>query len=190
MKHKILLLAFLIVAGCVPSWNPFYTEKDLVSDPALAGTWRPSEAKENSQEIWVFTKAGDKLYQLEQTDEEGRKAIFEARLFKLKDHLFLDLYLTQVAGDEMKVNAWAGISLVPAHLLLKVEQLGPGLKLAAMNPGWIKTHLKQHPEALAHRVVSDGSIVLAAGTGELQKFLLTHLADKDFIGGSMNLNRK
>jgi len=190
MKNKIPLLFALALAGCVPSWNPFYTEKDLVPNPALVGTWRPVEAKEGSKEAWEFTKVGDKLYQLVQTDEEGRKATFEARLFKLKDHLFLDLYLTKVEGDDLKVNAWASISLVPAHLLLKVEQIGPALKLAAMNPDWMQTYLKQHPNAIAHRVVSDGNILLAASTDELQKFVLAHLDDKDFIGGPMEMKRK
>jgi hypothetical protein len=190
MKNRILLLFVVMLVGCVPSWNPFYTEKDLVFDPALAGTWRPVEAKESSKAAWEFTRAGNKLYQLAQTDEEGRKAAFEARLFKLNGHLFLDLYLTKVEGDELKVNAWASISLVPAHLLLKVDLTEPALKLAAMNPDWIKTFLKQHPDAITHRVVSDGSIVLAASTDELQKFVLAHLGDKDFIGGPMEMKRK
>ena len=190
MKCRTLLLFVLALAGCVPSWNPFYTEKDLVFDPALAGAWRPVEAKENSKENWAFTKSSDKLYQLQQTDEEGRKAAFEARLFKLNGHLFLDLYLTKVEGDDLKVNAWASFSLVPAHLLLKVAQIEPALKLAAMNPDWVQKHLKQHFEALAHRVVSDGNIVLAASTGELQKFVLAHLEDREFFGGAMEMKRK
>ena len=167
MKKSIVVLLSILWAGCVPSWNPFYTEKDLVFDPGLVGTWRPVEAKENSKETWAFAKSGDKLYQLQQTDEEGRQATFEARLLKLKEHRFLDLHVTKVEGDDLKVNAWASISLVPAHLLLKVEQIEPALKLSAMNPDWMQKFLKQHPDALAHRVVSDGNIVLAASTGEL-----------------------
>jgi len=190
MKNRILLLCVVTLAGCVPSWNPFYTDKDLVVDPALVGTWRPVEAKESSKETWEFLKAGDKLYQLAQTDEEGRKATFDARLFKLNGHLFLDLYLTKIEGDNLKANAWASISLVPAHLLLKVEQIEPALKLAAMNPDWMQKHLKQHPETLAHRVVSDGDIVLAAGTDELQKCVLAHLDETEFFGGAMEMKRK
>lgn len=189
-RTRILLVALLALAGCVPSWNPFYTEKDLVFDSTLVGRWRTVEAKEGSKEDWEFTKAGDKHYQLTQTDEEGRKANFEARLFKLKEHVFLDLYLTKVEGDDLKANAWASISLVPAHLLLKVELTESALKLAAMNPDWLKEFLKQNPSAIAHRRVSDGSIVLAAGTDELQKFVLAHLGDKEFIGGPMELKRR
>jgi hypothetical protein len=190
MKTRIPLIALIALAGCVPSWNPFYTEKDLVFDAALVGTWRPVEAKETSKEDWAFTKAGDKLYQLQQTDEEGRKAAFEARLFQLNGKRFVDLYLTKVEGDDLKANAWASISLVPAHVLLKVEQIEPSLKLAATNPDWMQNFLKKDPGAIAHRVVADGSIVLAAGTGEIQKFVLAHLDDPDFFGGPMEMKRK
>lgn len=190
MKNRIALLIGLALVGCVPSWNPFYTDKDLVFDPALVGTWRPVEAKESSKETWAFTKAGDKLYQLQETDEEGRKAVFEVRLFQLSGQRFVDLYLTKVEEDGLKVNAWAGISLVPAHLLLKVEQIEPSLKLAATNPDWMQKFLKKDPSAIAHQVVGDGSIVLTAGTAELQRFLLAHRNDAEFFGGPMEMKRK
>jgi hypothetical protein len=190
IKTRTLLIALLTLAGCVPSWNPFYTAKDLVFDPALVGTWRPVEAKEGTKETWAFTKASDKSYQLAHTDEEGRQAHFEVRLFQLNGSRFLDLFLTKVEGDGLQVNAWATVSLVPAHLLLKVEQIEPALKLAAMNPDSLKTILKQHSDAVAHQVLPEGNIVLTAGTGELQKFILAHLKDKDFFGDPMEMKRR
>ena len=189
MRNKIILVFGLIWAGCVPSWNPLYTEKDLMFDPLLVGAWTPVEAQEGSKETWLFTKGGDKLYQLQQTDEEGRKAGFEVRLVKLKDHRFLDLYLTKVEGDDVKLNAWAGFSLAPAHLILKVEQVEPALKIAAMNPDWMKKFVKQHPDPIAHSVVLDGNIVLTASTSELQRFVLGHVDEEEFFGGAMKLRR-
>ena len=190
MKNKIIMLCGLVVAGCVPSWNPFYTEKDLVFDRALVGVWSPVNAKEGSKETWAFTNESDTRYRLQQTDEEGRKAEFDARLVKLKERLFLDLYLAKVEDDDVKLNAWAGFSLVPAHLILKVEQIQPALKIAAMNPYWMQKFLKQHPDAIAHRVVLGDNIVLTASTSELQKFVLGHSGDEDFFGGAMELKRK
>jgi hypothetical protein len=190
MKRNLLLLFILALAGCVPSWNPFYTENDLVFDPALVGIWRPVQTQESSKESWQFTKDGNNRYQLTQTDEEGRRARFDARLLKLKAPRFLDLYLVNVEGDELKINAWAGFSLVPAHLLLKVEQIEPSLKIAVMNPDWMKTFLQQRPNALAHRVLADSNVVLTANTAELQKFILDHLNDAEFFGDPMELKRK
>lgn len=190
MKNKVLLLFGLILTGCVPSWNPLYTEKDIVFDAALVGTWMAADAKEGSKETWVFAKAEDKLYQLQQTDEEGRKATFDMRLVKLKDHRFLDLYLAKIEEDDVKMNAWAAFSLAPAHLILKVHQIEPTLKIAAMNPERMKEVLKKRPDAIAHRVMFDGNIVLNASTAELQKFVLEHVNEEEFFGGPLELKRK
>jgi hypothetical protein len=190
MKNKIVLLFGLILAGCVPSWNPLYTEKDVVFDTALVETWTPADAKPESGERWVFTKAGEKLYRLQQTDEAGRKATFDVRLVKLKERRFLDLYLTQVNDDDLKLNDLARFSLAPAHLILKVEQIEPALKIAVMNPEWMKEFLKKHPDAIAHRLVLDGSVVLTASTSELQKFVLEHVDDNDFFADPIELRRK
>jgi hypothetical protein len=189
MKSRIVWLLGLALAGCVPSWNPLYTEKDLTFDPAMLGAWRPGEAREDSRESWVFTKNGENLYRLHQTDEKGNKAEFEARLVKLKEHRFLDLHLARIEEDDVKLNGWAAFSLVPAHLILKVEQTEPALKIAAMNPDWMETYLRQHPNAIAHRVLLDSNIVLTASTPDLQKFVLEHVNKDDFFGGPMELKR-
>lgn len=190
MKNNVLLLVFLVLVGCVPSWNPLYTEKDLVFNPALVGTWTPADAKQDSKESWAFTKGGDKVYHLQHLDEEGRKARFEARLLKLKEQQFLDLYLARIEDDDVKLNDLARFSILPAHIFLKVEQIEPALKIAAMNPEWMKEFLKKHPDAIAHRVVNAENIALTASTGELQKFVLDHLNDKEFFGGPVELRRK
>ena len=171
MKRTVIVFIGLILAGCVPSWNPLYTEKDLVFNDALIGTWIPN-ATPGSKETWVFSKEGDKLYALEQTDDEGRKAGFRVGLVRLKDYLFLDLYLVNVQSGEGKLNAWASFSLAPAHLFLKVHQIEPTLKIAAMNPDWMKKFLQKHPESIPHRVVFEDSIVLTGSTKELQKFIV------------------
>ena len=159
-------------------------------DPLLAGAWTPIEAKEGSKETWAVTTVSEKLFQLQQTDEEGRKAVFEVRLAKLGERRFLDLYLIKAESDDVNLNALASMSLVPAHLILKVEQIGPTLKIAAMNPSWLKEFLKQHPDAIAHRVVLDGNVVLTASTSDLQKFVLEHADGENLFGGAMEMKRK
>ena len=58
-----------------------------------------------------------------------------------------------------------------------------------MNPDWLKDHVKKHPNAIAHRVTADGSIILAASTVDLQKFVLAHAAGENLFGGPMELKR-
>jgi hypothetical protein len=189
MKRTVVVFLGLILAGCVPSWNPLYTEKDLIFDEGLVGVWIPN-ATPGTKETWAFSKGGEKLYDLQQIDEEGRKAGFQARLVRFGGHLFLDLYLASVHSGEAKLNAWASFSLAPAHLFLKVQQIEPTLKIAAMNPDWMKKFLEKHPESTPHRVVFDDSIVLTGSTKELQEFMLLHVDDADFFGGPMELRRQ
>ena len=183
---KTFTLLLIALAGCVPSWNPFYTEKDLIFESSIVGVWQPLQRSAASEESWAFITTGENDYRLEQTDEEGRKAVFEAHLFTLANRRFLDLYLVKLEG-ETKLNAWAGFSLVPAHLLLKVEQIEPTLKLAAMDPEQVKRIVKE--EQICHRVVSEGNIVLTATTKDLQDFVARHLKGEQIFGGAMELGR-
>ena len=56
-----LALTGLMLAGCVPSLNPLYTEEDLIFEPKLVGVWAENaEAKER----WTFEQAGEKDYRV------------------------------------------------------------------------------------------------------------------------------
>src|SRR5688572_25266369 len=114
MKKLILSLILLWIIGCVPSLEPIWTEKDLVYEAGLVGAWRDKEGKST----WSFTKAAEKEYRLVQTDENGVKAEFQARLAKLKDRRFLDLALHNVEDDQFKLNDWARLTIIPGHLIL------------------------------------------------------------------------
>src|ERR1019366_7010332 len=90
--RKLIALAGLALClpGCIPSLNPFYTDKDLVFDPRLLGTWA-EKGKEQEPETWSFEKAGDKAYKLAIAEKPGKEGEFTAHLFKLKHEYFLDL---------------------------------------------------------------------------------------------------
>src|ERR1019366_7707879 len=80
----------LCLPGCIPSLNPFYTDKDLVFDPRLLGTWA-EKGKEQEPQTSSFDKAGDKAYKLIIPEKPGKEGEFNACLFKLKPEYFLDL---------------------------------------------------------------------------------------------------
>src|ERR1035441_1939153 len=90
--RKLIALAGLALClpACIPSLNPFYTDKDLVFDPRLVGTWA-EKGKEQEPETWSFEKAGDKAYKLAIAEKPGKEGEFTAHLFKLKQEYFLDL---------------------------------------------------------------------------------------------------
>jgi hypothetical protein len=164
----------LLVAGCIPSINSFYNDKDLVFAPELVGEWQAkNESDEPAQ--WQFERLEDKAYKLTVTEEKTKKGEFTAHLFKLGKEQFLDLVPSKCGYDSTQA-ALINCAMFPGHLLFRVRQIGPELRMAACDYDWLKKHLDQNPKALAHHEESD-AIVLTAGTAELQRFVLAHLAE-------------
>lgn len=189
MKKVLLFLCVSIliwIVGCVASLNPIWTEKDLIFDPALLGTWRDKDSKAT----FVFTKTGDKEYRVLQTDDNGVKAEFEVRLVKLKDRRFLDFTIKNVEDDQIKLNDWARFCLIPGHLILLVHATDPELRIAAMNPDWLKEHIEKNPKAIATRKSGKDALVLTASTEALQAFVLKHAGEDELFGGPMRLARE
>jgi hypothetical protein len=168
----------LCLPACIPSLNPFYTDKDLVFDPRLIGAWQEkSQAQET--EVWKFEKTEDKAYKLVMTDKDGKQGEFTAHLFKLKQDCFLDLIPNDCnyATNQTDLVGW---SMFPGHLLVRVPQIEPELKLAFFNFDWLGQQLTNNPSSLAHHWEGD-RFVLTATTRELQRFVLNHLAEGELF---------
>lgn len=168
-----VVIAALLLGGCIPSVNPFYSGKDLVFDEPLLGEWQEKDAAEQP-ETWKFEKADDNAYTLTTTDKDGKRGRFTAHLFRLKQELFLDLIPSdcEYATNQADLVAF---SMFPGHLLLRLAQAGPELKLAMTDFDWLEKVLGKNPKALAHHL-EDKRIILTAATRDLQRFVLKHLA--------------
>ena len=180
MKLKtsgLILIAFLL-AGCWPkSLHPFYTEKDVITDPKLAGKWLDTEDGKVDA-TWTFTEAENKRYDLVIRDDKDEVYKFDARLFILDGQRYLDLFSQK-----------RDMSIIPAHHLLKVTELGSGLQFSTPNFEWLDKWLKENPKALAHLRVMDpenrenrdhDEPVLTAETKDLQSFLRKHKDEEGF----------
>jgi hypothetical protein len=184
-RNCILLLAALALTGCwQKSANPFYTAKDIVAEPKLAGAWRVVN-DDDDPATWTFTRRGEKEYILVGQNKEERHE-YVARVFKLGDDRFIDL----------RVNA---PGTVATHHLFRIIAVEPELKVAGLNPSWMDNWLKDNPGSLAHKVVPDpdhrddrskDERVLTADTAALQKFVRAHLDDADFFTGEIVLKKQ
>ena len=118
-RHKArgfwMLAVLTLIAGCIPSLNPVYTDETLTFEPALLGVWKQPAAKAR----WDFAKLDDKTYRLSYTDENGQQGRFLGRLAKLDSELFLDLYPEEVKMDG---NGFYKFHLVPIHTIYRVKQ--------------------------------------------------------------------
>lgn len=170
MKHfiTILLLCFLIIfTGClVTSIHPFYTEDVLVFDTDLVGQW----IGENESESLAFIQQGWKKYRMFLKEEEDTLE-FEANLFKLQEHLFLDLYPLSTQWDD---DSFSGMHYLPLHSILLVKQMKPALQLSSLNHQWLNNYIQSDSSCIAHETVGD-RIILTAPSNELQQFLISHI---------------
>jgi len=186
-KRNTMVLAAIVVllSACIPSVNPFYTDRDLVFEAPLVGTWQEKD-KTDAPQIWKFEQDKVKAYKLTVTEKEGKQGEFEAHLFKLKQDYFLDVVATEIGTNVADLTT---ASLIPGHLLFRVPQIEPELKLAAFDFDWLDKHLKEHPKALAHHREND-RVVLTAETADLQSFVLKHLGEDELFGKAGEMVRK
>ncbi len=187
MRKITLLLAtgiMLATAGCVPSLNPLYTKQDLVFEAALVGVWAEDDA---GKDTWAFERSGEEGYRLVYASD-GKKGEFEVHLLKLGKTQFLDLYPDDAALSDLNRNDFYKAHLIAAHTFAKVTQIEPNLRMAFLNPDWLKEHLQKNPKAIRHEKINDDRIVLTASTKELQEFVLKHAGEA--FGDASDLKRK
>lgn len=168
-----LLAASLLVAGCVvTSVYPYYTEKDLVFDPAVVGDWADAGQTNTPAEFIRIERAGEKGYWVMAVggDETNR---VELHLFRLQENLFLDSCPTNRSLD-----------FLPVHQVSKAIWRGPVMETANLDYDWLAKLLEQNPKAVRHLVLPEtsgddqkGRIVLTADTQELQRFIIKHVND-------------
>ena len=184
MKKQTIFMtaaAALLTAGClVTSIHPYFTAKDVVFEPAIVGQWTNTQ----SDDRWVFEKEGKAAYRLAYTGS-GKTNMVTVRLFKLDGRMFLDFYSPEPQCDVFPPP-------IPSHLLLRVYQITPGLRMTALNNDWLRSVLEKDPKVLRHELIgdkSDAQVVLTAETGELQQFLRSHLETEEAWKDPFELKR-
>ena len=184
--HLLLAAAALLLCSCIPSINPFYADLNVVWDARLLGEWQDA-SQTDDPDIWKFEPGDGKAYKLS-VREKGKQGVFEAHLFRLKDGYFLDLIPSECNFATNQADLVA-FSMFPGHLLVRVSELEPGLKLALFDFDWLDKYLQKNPEALAHHS-ENKSIVLTADTRELQRFVLEHLKEDELFAKPGELVRR
>jgi hypothetical protein len=161
------LLSFaVLIASCVQSLHPLYTDKDLIFEPAIVGTWESEGGN-----LWIFLKSGEKSYELVYQEKET-PARFQAHLVKLGQYQFLDLYPTSL---DLK-NDLQQAHILYTHTFFRVWLDHDTLRLAILEHDWLKKMLDEKKVTIKHEVV-DKRVVLTASTKDLQKFVMKYAND-------------
>jgi hypothetical protein len=172
------MIALTLVAGCVPSLNPVYTDETLTFDMALLGVWNQPASKAR----WDFSKLDDKSYRLAYTDDDGQQGRFIGHLANLDGELFLDLYPEEVKTD---ANGFYKFHLVPVHTIYRVRKSQGQLELAAIDFKWLDEYLTANPGEIEYATFN-GRKLITAPTASVQKFVMAH---KDMFTGDFDLQK-
>lgn len=197
MKTKKFLFYTLavILGGCVPviSLHPLYTEKDIVVDKKLYGTW--VDDANSPKTTWEFKSIDEpkNAYKLIFSDEEGMKGSFVAHLVKLQNRLFLDIFPSELPWEPEDPNKmdwpYNALFLIPAHTFMKIDSIEPQLKLRLTLESKMEELLKENPSAVEHTSVGDRPVITGS-TKELQAFILKYADDERVFTDQVTLSRK
>ncbi len=164
----LVIAAALVLTGCVPSIEPLYTAKDVISDAHFVGTWSTKDAT-----LAVTAADDNKSYKVAYDAKEDKPVHlkFTAHLMKLGSSMFADLF------PDMPEQILC-YPCVPMHMFAKVAANEDTLKIDLFDTGWLDTMAKagklQMPSALL-----DDTRILTAKTADLQAFMLKHENDAD-----------
>jgi len=195
VKKVLFYMLAVILGGCVPviSLHPLYTEKDVVVDKKLYGTW--VDDSNDSKTTWEFKSIDEpkNAYKLIFTDDEGMKGSFVAHLVKLQNRLFLDIFPSELPWEPEDPNKmdwpYNSLFLIPAHTFVKIDSIDPQLKLSLTLESKMEELLKEKPDAVEHTYIGD-RVVLTGSTKELQAFVLKYADDERVFADQVILSRK
>lgn len=194
MKAKIivpLMLVVLFFSGCVVySFYPLYTPDDLFANEILTGKWigedgtkwdfnHPVKGKEESE-----LKIDSTSYILKVVEKDSVESEFTIHIVKLKDHYFLDFYLSDFMSDEDLTLA--SFHTIPVHTFARLTVSGNKLQLNWFDQDWLDDLITENRIQIRHEK-NDDFVLLTAGPRELQKFVIKYANSEEAFKEGMRV---
>ncbi|MCX6549632.1 MAG: hypothetical protein NTY02_01265 [Acidobacteria bacterium] len=200
----IVACCALTLSGClVLSVQPFSSPDVEFFEPALEGTW--INAKEELSWTFARAKAGSTVYSLTDLSEaENAKpspqapkaplvtSSFEARLFRVGDVTFLDLYPDRC--EDCRASAIWLSHVPPMHAAWRIAIDKQAIRVTPVDLDHVLELLKsgklKTPNVVRDSGSDDKLLLLTAPPKDLQSFLRAILADTEAFGDETVLTRK
>ena len=198
MKPRIIILftvVILLMSGCfIKSLYPFYTQKDIVFDPAIIGTWLDADSStwKIKQQMKGFPgpSGPDSSYQVEIIEKDSSIGSFNAHLFRLNNQFYLDFFPSGKIGSNDIVEE----NLVLTHSLAKTEYNKNTITIKWFNEVWLEKLLNENKIRIRHEKLADNgeesNYLLTASTEELQKFIIKYGNDPQAFKAIWEANPK
>lgn len=164
----------LVIAGCVPSLQPLYTDQDLITDSRIDGLWLEGEdlVTGKAKSTWNFLKTTDQQAYEVICTQDGKSSRFNVHLVKLGDVLYMDTYPQEMNLES--VNEYYKMHFIKGHIIAKISfDQKNVMRVATLNYNWLARQFKDGKLTLSHEEV-DNQIILTGSTLELQQFLKAH----------------
>ena len=190
-KFILIGMLALMASSCIPSLFPLYTEKDLVTDDRIIGTWEAGEMGtwvierlyykpliDIFSSDWSDAKETNtyKLVVIETDGEDTLEAEFVVHLMVLGGQHYLNYY----PGDFELDHDFLSWHMVEANNFSKVWITEDSISLAFFDPSYLEELIDENRIKISH-IRHDNGILLTAGTRELQKFVIKYGDEEDAI---------
>lgn len=206
MKRILLTssIVFLLVllSGCLTTLHPIFTEKDIVYNPKLIGTWKTDSvggravitnlATESSVELpGNISSISQKGYFISYFQKDGSASErYIAFLAQIGKHLYFDYYPADKKTDR-KIDDFFGVHFVKMHSSYRVEILKDGsFELNQLDGSYVESLINEKKFRISHETDADGNIVITASTQELQQYLIKYGDDPSAYRSDKILFRK
>jgi len=165
-----VLACLLLMSGCpeksLNGLDEGSNDPDMVFDARLLGVWPDVGKRCTSTETIT---AHEKVYSLQYVDcESNKKTSYEARLFKLDQHYFLDM----TAASEEVCDLCVSI-----HLIYLVQFEKDSVALAPLDYDWFKTAVQK--ESVSLTTLPDDPGTITSPPKDLKAFCRKYADNKE-----------
>lgn len=188
MKKIFTITAILVViaslTGCLSTLQPLFTEKDLVYDPQLTGSWKDSKGDatltfERGSAAGFhdlpapLQQLADKAYLLTVTDKKEEFRYY-AFLVKLGHEYYLDYYPADNRWQQ-GYDASYKQQLIKMHSLYRIRfNTNQSVEISQFDDKYLKELIDKNKIRIKHEKYFDGSYIITASTEDIQQYVLKY----------------
>jgi len=189
MKKVVLFLSFtflvILLSSCLETLHPIFTEKDLIYDARLIGTWKTDTtggraiitnlATESSVQLpGNISSISKKGYLISYKDKDGSlSGLYIAFLARIGKHLYFDYYPADKKNDKTVDNFFM-VHLTKMHTSYRVNFTKDGFEMSQLDEGFIRQLIDEKKIRISHEKSEEDDIIITASTSELQQYIIKY----------------
>ena len=169
----ITIVTTLLIAGCIPSLHPLYTDDVIVEPSEIEGIWYSEE-----DDVYIkFDKAKDSKYNYSESDSLNNFVKSHDVVFvELNKELYVDFY------PEKNETTWdIDMDYIPAHIFAHFDITDDHLIFSYADPDRLHQLFSEGKVRLKHELIKDGNIVITASSKEIQKFIKKYAKEAELF---------